>query len=810
MQSSSWLSQLNNVSATCLVLAIVAEINTSAVILLIIREPLHASIAVSPDDFKSNHSAPLKNPGSPLPILTKTTRDSIMVDQSIKSPLTELEEKFSLVRLSDANKERLLRDASTFLTYAVEDSSKILARMKALNPNIAEQFVSKDIAISGAPLRLMFTKDAEIIEHPEKEVESYSIISYCWHGHDFESKRWWPEYERLGNKVPPPWPIDYAFVEDLLKPRLINEDLPPHKRIPRPDVPTNEGIWIDQLCINQKDDEEKKLLVGAMDVIYRSARQLFIILEDVFIPSNEEEVINRCWDMRSGNSPWYWNLPEHDIALLKTTFARIMDARWFYRAWCSHEFRVTNYFMADFNKQPRFRVKGSSGSIVRIPAFLLVWIFLLLSGRAGKNISDQHFDLFQRFITPSTIQSIYRAPESQSSRTQIPSTLFAGQMSFVQQIGDTAAFKCRDMQDKCQIALNLSGIPLVWKGQISIKDSTDPCQVKCGEDELFWISTVIALSKGEISVLGFVGPPLSLSEDDISILSWARRPHNTRTEAKIPPHVGNLHIQAITPSYIELDLLFVESVLMQPSGRALDLAHGILHEHGLYDRDTTFADDASKARFEQFLKTRDHDLWHKAVRIFLACFIDGGVEWLKPAARLFTTEIIKKGEIYQDIKDGKKVAYGIGVDFGSIADGEDFAAAAKDFLSIFNIDSSTSSWETEFLQPTISLLGIITDRRFENFSECVMHVPVNDHGDRALIGLVLPGQRMAVPAVLAGVEHTMTSRLWALEEIIEKGKTIGWRSAMNRQFMIGCPKLVPDGKFVVSRRRQKVFGQKPT
>ncbi|KAG4425043.1 hypothetical protein IFR04_001813 [Cadophora malorum] len=760
--------------------------------------------------YKSNHSAPPKNPDSTLPILIKTTQDySTMVDQLTERPLTELEKKFSLICLSDANKERLLRDASTFLTNAVENSSKILARMKALNPKIADEFVSKDIAISGAPLRLMFTKGAEIIENAAKEVESYSIISYCWHGHDFESNQWWPKYEDPNNKVPRPWPIDYAFVEDLLKPRLPNQDVPPNEGVPSPDVPTNEGIWIDQLCINQDDEEEKKLLVGAMDVIYRSARQLFIILEDVFISSDEEEVINRCWDMKSGNSPWDWNLPEHDMALLITAFARIMDARWFYRAWCSHEFRVTNYFMVDFNKQPRFRVKGSSGNVVRISAFLLVWIFLLLSGRAGNNISDQHFDLFQRFITPSTIQSIYRAPGSQLSRTQSPSTLFAGHMSFVQQVGETTPFKCRDMQDKCQIALNLSGVPLVWKGQILIKDFTDPCQVEKGEDELFWISTVIALSKGEIPVLGLVGLPLSLSEDGISILSWAHRPHNTRTEAKMPPHVGNLHIHSITPSYIELDLLFVESAPIQPSGRALDLAHGILQEHGLYHRNTPFVDAASKARFEEFLKTRDHEVWHKAVRIILACFIEGGVEWLKPAARLFTTEIINKGEVYQDIKDGKKVEYGIGVDFGSVADGEDFAAAATKLLSIFHIDSSTSKWETEYLQPTISLLGIITDRRFEKFCECVMHVPLNDHGDRALIGLVLPGQRMAVPAVLSGVEQTMTSRLWVLEEIIEKGKIIGWRSAMNRQFMIGCPELVPDGKFVVSRERQKVFGQKP-
>jgi hypothetical protein len=32
----------------------------------------------------------------------------------------------------------------------------------------------------------------------------------------------------------------------------------------------DEGIWVDQLCIDQENKDEKSIAIGVMDVIYKS------------------------------------------------------------------------------------------------------------------------------------------------------------------------------------------------------------------------------------------------------------------------------------------------------------------------------------------------------------------------------------------------------------------------------------------------------------------------------------------------------------------------------------------------------------
>jgi hypothetical protein len=49
----------------------------------------------------------------------------------------------------------------------------------------------------------------------------------------------------------------------------------------------DQGLWVDQSCINQIDDDEKQAAVGSMDVIYRSATEVVVILEDVVLTPNE-------------------------------------------------------------------------------------------------------------------------------------------------------------------------------------------------------------------------------------------------------------------------------------------------------------------------------------------------------------------------------------------------------------------------------------------------------------------------------------------------------------------------------------------
>lgn len=44
---------------------------------------------------------------------------------------------------------------------------------------------------------------------------------------------------------------------------------------------SNEGIWVDECCIDQNNKEEKLLTIGFMDAIYRQARLVVVALEDI-------------------------------------------------------------------------------------------------------------------------------------------------------------------------------------------------------------------------------------------------------------------------------------------------------------------------------------------------------------------------------------------------------------------------------------------------------------------------------------------------------------------------------------------------
>jgi hypothetical protein len=132
----------------------------------------------------------------------------------------------------------------------------------------------------------------------------------------------------------------------------------------------NEGIWIDELSIDQKNGEEKTVAIGSMDIIYRSSRQLVIILEDIEIPEEEEKIINKYWEEfqndRGPDRPG-WNQSTalaEDIRLMRKVFQKVLFARWFSRAWCSHEFRVSQYFLDDISTQPRFRAMEMAGNII--------------------------------------------------------------------------------------------------------------------------------------------------------------------------------------------------------------------------------------------------------------------------------------------------------------------------------------------------------------------------------------------------------------------------------------------------------------
>ena|SRR2546423_338121 len=62
----------------------------------------------------------------------------------------------------------------------------------------------------------------------------------------------------------------------------------------------NEGFWYDKGCIDQRNEQEKAISVGMVDMIYRRARAVIIILDDTLLIPKRADVFQgykRVYDL---------------------------------------------------------------------------------------------------------------------------------------------------------------------------------------------------------------------------------------------------------------------------------------------------------------------------------------------------------------------------------------------------------------------------------------------------------------------------------------------------------------------------------
>jgi len=113
-------------------------------------------------------------------------------------------------------------------------------------------------------------------------------------------------------------------------------------------ISDHEGLWIDQICIDQDSNEEKTISMSAMDMVYRSARLVVVALDDLELKEREGNVLKNHMieyerlrhvapnkRFRRHQTPW---LEGHEDLL--QVLQKILSSSWFKRAWCRHEMRL--------------------------------------------------------------------------------------------------------------------------------------------------------------------------------------------------------------------------------------------------------------------------------------------------------------------------------------------------------------------------------------------------------------------------------------------------------------------------------------
>ena len=413
----------------------------------------------------------------------------------------------TLVEVSHAKKLELLERSSSAFQEALPQTQDMLARLREYQPSMAQMFQIKDIAISQAPLRLLCESSGQL-QSDSLRVKSYIALSYCWHGSD------WTVADGLG-RPEMGWPISTPMVYGLLNQRE------------SPD----EGVWIDQCCINQRDPLDKQLIISSMDLIYGSARKVVAILEDVWI-SEAEEVLLEGVRVQ-------WKPRNEDLDTLTRILIRILSARWFRRAWCSHELQLSsdvvfllpakNYpleLSQDDVEELYFVTKNYREQDEELDALHLEVAYL-------------SFDLFSR--------TIYRKIGK-----------FRGR-SLICEFSDIDQLSCSSQTDILCIAVNISGLQLCFTGEIQ------------SPNERRWVLAMVALCAGDANVLGGVDEALRVEDraGTPSWLNWVDEVEDTMTGVGYSKLAEPPCIRSIDQYQITLDLLdFSNSTYWFPSKRS--------------------------------------------------------------------------------------------------------------------------------------------------------------------------------------------------------------------------------------------------
>lgn len=430
------------------------------------------------------------------------------------------------------------------------DAITLLSSLSRLAPSIAKDFIPKNHAENNFPFRLI----NDVNDHGENV--GYIAMSYC----------------------------RTTSTPKITSPRIVSPivDLPFgwQKKVEQFPLPTSaaisqavlqerrkgEGLWYDQVCVNQEDIEEKSMVVGAIDTIYKNARAIIVALDDIAATPEEVQFLQVYIEQYSYSELPYPKQPNsgmsppfmHQFTALKSFFRRIMTSAWFDCAWCAHELRMGQDYV--FLVPCGTYYEDEKRTVIRFTGAFLVHLLVLAS---------ELYDLSPP--THTRTQTLLRFFQRRLKKIESdcnPFTTLSDKCSIVSLIEDTFHMhaggnprlpeylrRLDANRDKTCIALNASGLPL------SLAPPT-PFSRPDIEDECLRSLLLVGLAARDPVSLCTTGTPLQLHDGSVS---WLCRTTPLESISARPPP-PRFHVEANTivqasdgrAEYAQLDLVFLD------------------------------------------------------------------------------------------------------------------------------------------------------------------------------------------------------------------------------------------------------------
>ena len=706
----------------------------------------------------------------------KSTFTSIVVRPPFSSNLSRSDVHI----LGNATKAHLFRHDIPFPTSRKTRSRTNLTRMELLSPSTASQLDLKSDNIRDLRFRLYGHQGVR------PGVDSYIALSYRWSDLSRANRKF------SGYNEDFPLPTSPTMFQAILNERQ-SED---------------EGLWVDQICINQEDEAEKAISIGMMDTIYKSARVVVIALDDVAVTDDEAEVLEVYLDASnsSGPSESLDSLEQHlehgsnptrksNLLVFHDAVKKIIESQYFERAWCHHELRLGRNHIFII---PRLNSAGSDPTrchFIRFNGAFLYYIVLLYAKGSPSTPKLERIkrDFHSIFSKIGLIADLNGNNIKNTSKDQLDTF-----HSFTHSIAEVFDCKaggnpllptkelrdCDANFDKMSIALNAvdSGLILRKPPNEAYSDQIWTLQ-QCQRQMM-----LVALAAGDPVVLCTTGLPLKMENEKSSWLCW---PHSGEIDighfssmSPLPADTSVIVSQTAIGEFIELDLLFIHSIPSYSHPKDSPLLLYVSYAQKFIDQCIEENIGAPSLYWDSW--RTDADAERKSQRnLFtrtLAAIFTCGRQWII------------------------QVSVQLGMDHAALSN-------ALSYLFTYTFEKCKDNWWRTpdgqgSAKHVLEFLRTVTGKNLKllpsNLQPTLLKGPTG-HLLLTFISSTLP-LHLAIPAVLTGEDYDFLSRCWVLSMIHGRDGRSNWRMLGKSRIFGVCSFSAPESSEGELRRKQRVYG----
>ena len=439
-------------------------------------------------------------------------------------------------------------------------SKALLQRLEELDDTVAAKFeVKPDIKASFA-FRLICS-NREFVRQPHS---SFIALSYRRKEHVVKTQRYYT------------LPLAPELLQAVWEERMSDE----------------EGLWIDQICIDQDSEHERTVSMSAMDLVYRSARTVVVVLDDIELKEHEGTVfenhmaeyarmthIDPTKRFRRRQPPYLETRNE-----LFEVLQKLLSSSWFKRAWCRHEMRLArdHIFLLPCRSPGSWRGR----SILRFTSACLAHLLALATEvpfvRSVEMLKPALHAFFRdrtQLTTAKTSPDAFDLRNHHGNFTTVVAEVFGMEAGGDPRLPE--AQRAADARrDKVSIILN------TMECGLALKSKARHLRLNLSEPECYYSLLILALAARDPGALCSVGQPMQLPQPGAHGMevwpSWLFEPtnvdsglNNYRTLDRLSTESDISTGLARSAHYVQLDLKFLQAgKIARPaeSPETLDLA----------------------------------------------------------------------------------------------------------------------------------------------------------------------------------------------------------------------------------------------